>query len=156
MGSSQPVHQLHQWPCILLSFCYCTSLLWHSFHSQTSTSWTKDYYSISNIISVLRAVQKQGNSQRMVGTYKTNEKLQNYPTDFEYISLGRIKPHSYLSLVSKGGWEMQFLKLDILPLKEIWLLLVRKNGRWISDKLVVSAIAILQENGNMYTLVLGI
>lgn len=38
----------------------------------------------------------------MVGTYKTDEKLQNHPTDFEYISLARTKPHSYLSVVSKG------------------------------------------------------
>lgn len=43
----------------------------------------------------------------MVGTYKTDEKLQNHTTDFEYISLVRTKPYSYLSLVSAGGWEMQ-------------------------------------------------
>lgn len=86
----------------LFIFLLCTSLLRHAFHSHASTSWAKKI-TIPSLTSYLyfRAVQKQGNSKEWLALIRQMKNFKNHPTDFEYISLARTKPHSYLSVVSK-------------------------------------------------------
>lgn len=122
-------------------------LIFHGFKT-TVLSLTSYLY--------FKAVQKQGNIQRRAGTYKTDEKLQNHPTDFDYISLARTKSNSHLQLAKEAG-KYTFRSQTCYHQKKSGFYLVRKKWQMgIRQKTSSVCHSKVVENGNTHTLLLGV